>query len=113
MTYNNHKNYNRYSYKNKKDVSSLVLRFIVQAAAFVTISILVVIIAFILIKGIPNISRELFEWEYTIGNVFMMSSIINTMLMTLLALLAVVPIGVGCAVYLEEYAKKGSRLVKH
>ena len=112
MTYDNHKNYNRYSYKNKKDVSSLVLRFIVQAAAFVTISILVVIIAFILIKGIPNISRELFEWEYTIGNVSMMPSIINTMLMTLLTLLAAVPIGVGCAVYLAEYAKKGSRLVK-
>ena len=84
MTYDNHKNYNRYSYKNKKDVSSLVLRFIVQAAAFVTISILVVIVAFILIKGIPNISRELFEWEYTIGNVSMMPSIINTMLTTLL-----------------------------
>lgn len=111
--YENKKNKDNYQYdRNKNYVGSLFLRCIVQAAAFFTIILLAVIIVFILVKGIPNLSWELFAWGYTTSNVSMMPSIVNTMLMTFLTLLVSVPIGIGCAVYLAEYARKGSRLVK-
>ena len=97
-------------YKNHPD--SLFLLFLVVAAAVVTISILLFILAFILVKGIPNINKELFAWEYHSQNVSMMPSIVNTMIMTFLTLLLAVPVGICSAVYLVEYAEKGSRLVK-
>lgn len=70
------------------------------------------IVAYILIKGIPNITPELFACEYTSKNVSMMPAIINTLLMTGFTLLMAVPVGVFSAVYLAEYAKRGSKLVK-
>ena len=42
----------------------------------------------------------------------MMPAIINTVLMVLLVLLIAVPVGIGAAIYLVEYAKRGSKLVK-
>ena len=78
----------------------------------ITVGVMIFIVAYILIKGIPNITPELFAWEYTSKNVSMMPAIINTLLMTGFTLLMAVPVGVFSAVYLAEYAKRGSKLVK-
>ena len=75
-------------------------------------AVLVLIVGYILIKGIPHLSPELFAWEYNSNNVSMMPSIINTLLMTVISLIVCVPLGIGAAIYLTEYAKRGSRLVK-
>ena len=75
-------------------------------------SVLIMIVGYILIKGIPHLSLELFAWEYNSNNVSMMPSIINTLMMTLISLSVCVPLGIGAAIYLTEYAKRGSRLVK-
>ncbi len=95
----------------KHPVSSLVLTLVILATV-VTVGLLGAIIIYILVKGIPNFSIDLFAWEYTSENVSMMPAIINTLLMTVLSLLMAVPVGVFSAIYMVEYAKRGSRLVK-
>ena len=87
-------------------------RAAVYAGAAFSVGVLVLIVGYILIKGIPHLSPELFAWEYNSNNVSMMPAIINTLLMTVLSLLVCVPLGIGAAIYLTEYAKRGSRLVK-
>lgn len=89
-----------------------IYRFAAYAGAFFSMFVLVLIVGYILIKGIPHLTLELFAWEYTSNNVSMLPSIINTFLMTLLSLLVCVPLGIGAAIYLTEYAKRGSKLVK-
>ena len=93
-------------------LQSKIYRFAVYAGAFFSMAVLVLIVGYILIKGIPHLSPELFAWEYNSNNVSMMPSIINTLMMTLISLSVCVPLGIGAAIYLTEYAKRGSRLVK-
>lgn len=93
-------------------LQSKIYRFAVYAGAFFSMAVLVLIVGYILIKGIPHLSPELFAWEYNSNNVSMMPSIINTLLMTLISLCVCVPLGIGAAIYLTEYARRGSRLVK-
>lgn len=90
---------------------SLILRLLMALASFLTVGITVCIVGYILIRGIPNITPELFAWEYNTENVSMMPAIINTILMVVLVLIFAVPIGVGAAIYLVEYAKRGNKLV--
>jgi len=97
-------------YKNHK--SSLVLRTLVYLSAGITMATLFFIIAYILIKGIPHLSLDLFSFTYTSENVSMMPAIINTLIITLITLIMAVPVGIFSAIYLVEYAKRGSRLVK-
>lgn len=90
---------------------SLFLFIAVCLAALVTIAAIGFIIVYILVQGIPHLTPSLFEWEYNTENVSLMPALINTLFMTVLALIIAVPIGIGSAVYLTEYAKRGSRLV--
>ena len=91
---------------------SLALNLLVHLAALITLLVLGFLIAYILVRGVPNLRLEMFSLTYTSENQSMLPSIINTCFMTLLALAAAVPVGVGSAIYLVEYARKGSRLVK-
>ncbi len=95
-----------------KDPLSLVLRGLVFLSAILTVFVLLVLVGYILVRGIPHLTPSLFAWTYTTANVSMMPAIINTITMTCLSLLFAVPIGVGGAIYLVEYAKRGNRLVK-
>lgn len=95
----------------KRKPLSFVLLILVTVSAFITIGVLSALIIYIVIKGVPNINADLFAWEYTTENASMMPAIINTALMTGLALLISVPIGVCSAIYMVEYAKRGNKLV--
>lgn len=95
-----------------KSPLSLVLMILVMLSALFAVGMLIFIIAYILINGVPHLTAEQFEWNYTTENVSMMPAIINTLLMTAMTLIIAVPIGVFAAVYLVEYAKRGNRLVK-
>lgn len=95
----------------KRQPLSLLLFVLVGMAAIVTVGILLFIIGYILVNGIPNLSKELFAWEYNTENVSMLPSIINTLYMTGLTLIMAVPIGVFSAIYLVEYAKRGNKIV--
>ena len=90
---------------------SFILFLLVSLATVITVGILIFLIAYILIMGIPNLSLDLFAWEYNSENVSMMPAIINTLTMTLLSLLIAVPLGIFSAIYLVEYAKRGNKLV--
>lgn len=95
----------------KRHPFSLALLLLVMAAAVITVGVFLFLIGYILVKGVPNLKPELFEWEYTTENVSMLPAIINTLYMTGLTLLIAVPVGVFSAIYLVEYAKRGSKLV--
>lgn len=89
-----------------------IYRFAVYAGAVFSAGILIAIVGYILIKGIPHLTPNLFAWEYNSDNVSMTPAIINTLLMTLITLVICVPLGIGAAIWLTEYAKRGSALVK-
>ena len=95
-----------------RDPFSFLLRILVWIAAGLTASVLFALVGYILVKGIPNLSPELFAWKYTTENVSLMPALINTLLMMALSLIIAVPLGIGAAIYLTEYARRGNRLVK-
>jgi phosphate transport system permease protein len=96
----------------KKHPFSAVLAMLTILSAVITAGILVFLIGYILVKGIPNIKLDLFKWEYSARNVSMTPAIINTIIITALSLVISVPLGVGSAIYLTEYAKRGNKIVK-
>ena len=91
---------------------SFVIRCFVYISAALTVGALGFLIAYILLKGVPHLSLDLFAWEYTSDNCSMMPAIITTFQMTFFALLIAVPFGIGSAIYLVEYAKRGNKLVE-
>lgn len=95
-----------------RDPLSLVLLFIVNVSSLLTISILIFIIGFIMVRGVPSLSLKLFELKYTTENVSLFPALVNTLIVVVMALIIAVPLGIFSAVYLTEYAKKGSKLVK-
>lgn len=109
-----------YKVENKKSLNpfadqkftSRILSVLVRLASFFTVFILAFIILYILVKGVPHLKWSLFAWEYNTENVSLMPALINTVAMTLISLLIAIPMGVCSAIYLAEYSKKGSRLVK-
>ncbi|MGN0205558.1 MAG: phosphate ABC transporter permease PstA [Coprococcus sp.] len=96
----------------KRSKLSFILAVLVMLSAIFTIGVLGFLIVYILVNGIPHLSPELFSLTYTSDNVSMVPAIINTLMMTALALLIAVPLGVFSAIYMVEYAKKGNKLVK-
>ena len=94
-----------------KHPGSFILLLLVLIAAVVTVLTLLFLVGYILINGIPYLKPSLFALEYNSDNVSMLPSIFNTIVMVLVALLFSVPFGVGAAIYLVEYAKKGNKLV--
>ena len=96
--------------KTRRIVSAL-LRGVVYAGAAVTSLVLAFVVGYILVNGVPYLTPSLFEWEYNSTNVSLMPALVNTLLMAALSLLMAVPVGVGSAIYLVEYAPRGSRFV--
>lgn len=96
----------------KRKPFSLLMYVIVILAAAASVLALVFLIVYILIMGVPNLTPDLFAWEYNSDNVSCTPAIINTITITLLTLVIAVPFGVGSAIYLAEYAKRGSKFVK-
>lgn len=95
----------------KRSPLSLFLAVLVVLSAAITLLVLAALLLYILIKGIPNLKPELFEWEYNTTNVSMMPAIINTLTITVMTLIFAVPAGIFSAIYLVEYAKRGNKFV--
>ena len=95
----------------RRHPGSFLLFLLVMLSALATFVVLLFLIAYILIKGVPNLKPSLFSWTYTTENASMLPSIVNTLIMTVLSLLIAVPLGIFSAIYLTEYAKKGNKLV--
>lgn len=95
----------------RHDPKSFLLLLAVLLAAVLTMSAILFLILYILIKGIPHLTPSLFAWEYTSENVSLLPALVNTLFMTVLSLIIAVPIGIFSAIYLTEYAKRGNKLV--
>ena len=91
---------------------SLLIRLVTYLAAFITVASLGFLIIYILVRGVPYLTPSLFAWEYNSDNVSMLPSLINTVLLTLLALIFAAPLGIFAAIYMVEYAKRGNKIVK-
>lgn len=96
----------------KRTPLSFLLWLLVNLAMIVTVAVLVFLLGHILINGIPYLNKDLFDFTYTTENVSMFPAIINTLMMTALALIFAVPLGIFAAIYLVEYAKRGNKLVE-
>lgn len=96
---------------NTGKTSSYIIKGAIYLSAILTVGMLILIVGYIFIKGIPYLSPEIFSLEYTSDNVSMMPAIINTFTMVAVSLTIAVPIGIFSAIYLTEYAKKGNKFV--
>lgn len=88
-----------------------ILAFLTILAAVTTFAMLLFLVIYILVKGIPYLTPELFSLEYTSENVSLLPSLVNTFTMTVVSLAIAAPLGIFAAIYLVEYAKKGNQLV--
>lgn len=91
---------------------SMILMFLVMLAAFITFALLLFLIFYILVNGIPYIKPSLFSLHYTSENASVIPALINTVVMTLLSLLIAVPFGIFSAIFLVEYAGKGNKFIE-
>ena len=91
----------------KRKAYNLLLPIVVYAAAGLTVLLLVGVIGYVLVKGLPNVSISLLtSVPSVIRNVKgILPYILNTLYVVLLSVAIVLPLGVGAAVYLNEYAK--------
>lgn len=94
-----------------KHPGSFAIYLLTNLAALLTMLVLGFIIVYILIRGVPHLTPSLFALEYNSDNVSMLPSIINTLLLTALALVIAAPLGIFAAIYMVEYAKKGNKVV--
>lgn len=99
-------------HRKTRRIVSRLLRLVVYLGALLTSAVLLVLVGYILVNGVPYLTPSLFEWEYTSDNVSLMPALVNTLLMAGLSLVMAVPVGVGSAIYLVEYAPRGSRFVQ-
>lgn len=91
---------------------SLIMWCLIMLATLITVAVMVYLIIYILMKGIPHINADLFAWKFNSRNVSMTPAIINTLIIVVFTLLLAVPIGIAASIYLVEYAKTNSKLVK-
>lgn len=84
---------------------------LVMLGAIITFTVLIFLIIYILVHGLPYIRPSLFSFTYTSDNASLMPALINTVIMTFLSLLIAVPFGIFSAIFLVEYAKRGNKFM--
>lgn len=91
---------------------SIFLRTATWISAVITFGTLLFLLGYIFVKGVPYLTPSLFAWQYNSENVSLLPALLTTLIITVLSLCTAVPLGVFTAVYLVEYAKRGSRMVQ-
>lgn len=97
--------------EHKKSLFSIVMSLLVYLAAGLTFLTIMAIVGYILVKGIPYITPSLFAWTYTSENVSLLPAFINTLFIVIVTLIVALPMGIGGAIYLVEYAKQNNRFI--
>lgn len=97
---------NRYS--KPFDIFFFVLTWL---SIIITATVLIFLVGYVLINGVPYIQPSLFAREFTIANQSLFPALMGTLMIVGLALSLAVPLGISAAIYLVEYAKRGSRFV--
>ena len=90
----------------KRNVYIWAMRVLMWLAAGITAALTLFLLGYVLVKGVPNITWELLSTKpsYLRGTVGILPDILNTLYIILTTLLFVLPLGVGAAIYLTEYA---------
>lgn len=93
----------------KRIIWNIAVKAALYAAAFLTGALLVGLIGYLVVRGLPFLSWELLSTQtsYIRGTIGILPNILNTVYLILTAMVIVLPLGVGAAIYLTEYA--GSR----
>ena len=97
----------------KRSFYSNLMRVLMIASTAIVSAIVVFFVSYVLIVGLPNVSWNLISTKpsYLSGNIGILPDILNTVYIIIATLVIVLPLGVGSAVYLCEYATN-KRLVK-
>ena len=84
----------------------LTMRILMGAAAVITAALVLFLIVYVLVKGLPNVSWTLLSTapSYLSDRIGILPDILNTLYIVIATLLIVLPLGVGAAIYLTEYA---------
>ena len=90
----------------KRNVSVWAMRISMWLAVSITAALTLFVVGYVLIKGFPNLSWQFVSTKpsYLSGNIGILPDILNTLYIVIATLLIVLPLGVGAAVYLTEYA---------
>lgn len=94
-----------------KTPGSLLVMLLVMFSAIIKFTVLIFLIVYILVHGVPYLKPSLFSLHYNSENASLMPALINTVIMTFFSLLIAVPLGIFSAIFLVEYAKRGNRFV--
>lgn len=95
----------------RKRASSVVLGGLVRLSAIIVAAVLAVIVGYIVVMGVPNLTPSVFAFQYNSDNVSLFPALVNTLLACALTLVIAVPLGVLAAVYLVEYTSRGNKFV--
>ncbi|WRS26545.1 phosphate ABC transporter permease PstA [Oscillospiraceae bacterium MB08-C2-2] len=107
----NHRTFAQKWQSYRRSPFSLFLFLLVLGGIILTVGVFLMIIVYILVKGLPYLTPSLFAFTYNSENVSLFPALVNTITMTFLALLIAAPLGIFAAIYLVEYAKRGNKLV--
>lgn len=93
--------------KGKRKCYILTMKLLMWLSVGITAALVLFLVGYILVKGIPNITWELLSTKpsYISGRIGILPDILNTLYIIIATLLFVIPLGVGAAIYLTEYAK--------
>ena len=103
--------------RTKRKIYCTVMQALVRIASVAVCLLVIFMTGYVLIKGIPNISWELISSSpsYLSDRVGILPDILNTLYIILASLVIILPLGVGAAIYLNEYAanKKVVALIEY
>lgn len=91
---------------NRRKLYKIVMGTLMGVSVIITCAMVIFLIGYILWKGIPNITWKLLSTSpsYLQGNIGILPDIMNTTYIVIATLIIVLPLGVGAAIYLTEYA---------
>ena len=92
---------------NKRKMYIVLMRGLMLISTVLTAALVLFLMGYVLVKGLPNISWELLSTKpsYLTERIGILPDILNTVYIVLATLVIVLPLGVGAAIYLTEYAK--------
>ncbi len=90
----------------KRKLSALFIRSAMYLCCFITVALLLFMLGYVMVKGVPNLSLKFLTTKpsHMTGQIGILPDILNTVYIVLATLCIVLPLGVGAAVYLTEYA---------
>lgn len=91
----------------KRKIFGAAMRSLMLFSCVLTVALVLFLIVYVAARGIPNITWELVSTSpsYLSGRIGILPDILNTVYIIIATLLAVLPLGVGAAIYLNEYAR--------